>query len=162
MKFKDINKIRRAKKFPKLGLIEQILYRENSIRDAVKEYRIDSPRPDTAGSIKSKGTTSSPTEVKALKNLIEIPCVTLHDGFSVRRPEKWLDVIDATYHYFDYDDVSRKAFAMRYRQNKNYIQITAELGLNPSTFYRTIEKGQDFAIAVACQLGLIRIYSKDK
>lgn len=133
--------------------IDMIFYRENEIRRAVKNARLESVGGHTGGS-SGHALVSDPTAVQGIKAATELKSVTLYDGVVVRHPEKWLSVIDATYARLD--DWQRRAVKMRY-QGEKYTEVAAKLHISKSTYYAMINEAQNFAIAAACQFGLIKV-----
>lgn len=133
--------------------IDMIFYREKEIRRAVKNARLESAGGHTGGS-SGHALVSDPTAVQGIKAATELKSVTLCDGVVVHHPEKWLNVIDATYARLD--DWQRRAVKMRY-QGEKYTEVGAKLHISKSTYYAMVNEAQTFAIAAACQLGLVRI-----
>lgn len=133
--------------------IDMIFYRENEIRRAVKNARLESAGGHTGGS-SGHALVSDPTAVQGIKAATELKSVTLYDGVVVRHPEKWLSVIDATYARLD--DWQQRAVKMRY-QGEKYTEVGMKLHISKSTYYAMVNEAQTFAIAAACQLGLVRI-----
>ena len=145
--------LRRIGKFPKLGLIKKVFAWEKEIRAAIYAARNDRPRREKLpGGGKFGG---SPTENEAIAHMTPLRSVTLPNGFVLRRPEKWVEVIDSTYSYFN-DNAMRAAF-QRGSQGERYWHICDELHISKSSFYNVMVRGEDYAVAVACELGLISI-----
>lgn len=145
--------LRRVGKFPKLGLIKKVFAWENDIRAAIYAARHDRPRREKLpGGGKYGG---SPTENEAIANITPLKAVTLPNGFILRQPEKWIHVIESTYDYFS-DKLMRDAF-QRGSHGQRYWHICEELHISKSSFYNIMVRGEDFAVAVACELGLISI-----
>ena len=145
--------LRRVGKFPKLGLIKRVFAWENDIRAAIYAARNDRPRGEKLiGGGKYGG---SPTENQAIANITPLKSVTLPNGFILRQPEKWINVIESTYDYFS-DKLMRDAF-QRGSHGQRYWHICEELHISKSSFYNIMVRGEDFAVAAACELGLISI-----
>lgn len=138
-----------------IRLIESMFYREREIRKAVKDARMDATTPHGEWGQQSRnGFLSDPTATQAMKNMQEVPEVTLPDGFIVRYPERWLRVIDGTYSIFD--DTGRQVLKSRYGWEAHF-NTCQNLHIGSSTFYRIIETARNFAKAAACQLGLVQV-----
>ena len=119
----------------------------------MKNARLESAGGHTGGS-SGHALVSDPTAVQGIKAATELKSVTLYDGVVVHYPEKWLNVIDATYARLD--DWQRRAVRMRY-QGEKYTEVGAKLHISKSTYYAMVNEAQTFAIAAACQLGLVRV-----
>lgn len=133
--------------------IDMIFYREKEIRRAIRKARLDSPIKPISGSIEHS-LVSDPTAIQGIKAATELKSVTLYDGVVIQYPEKWLNVIDETYARLD--EWKRRAVRMRY-QGEKYTEVGMKLHISKSTYYAMINEAQHFAIAAACQFGLIRI-----
>lgn len=154
MEVEELSSFRRARKFPKLKLIGHIFRREQEIRKAVWEVRNDSAHDSERVGGGSSGKISSPTEMQAIKAMTPIRKITLADGFWLNRPEDWLKVVDYTYKFFTADDLPIFQAAAK---GVHYKKACRELGITHGTYYNMLRDGQNYAIAVACQLGLINI-----
>jgi hypothetical protein len=131
-----------------------MFYREKAIARAVKNYRMDDGKGHTGGS-GGHAFVSDPTAIAGIKNATEIRCVTLDDGSVVYHPEKWLIVVRETYRHLD--GLQKEAMKLRYEGEKSYI-IQAELGISKDVFYVIKSETIKYAIAAACQIGLIKVY----
>ena len=133
--------------------IDMIFYREKEIRRAVKNARLESAGGHTGGS-SGQALVRDPAAVLGIKAATDLKSVTLYDGVIIHHPEKWLNVIDATYTRLD--DWQRQAVKMRYAGEK-YTHVGATLHISKSTYYSMLNEAQHFAIAAACQFGLVKV-----
>lgn len=139
-----------------IRLIESVFYREKELRKAVHDARLDADTGHSRlGRHGGKGFISDPTAIQAMRNMKEIPEVTLSDGFTVSYPERWLKVVDGTYSTLD--DISKTLLQSRYTSHRTHLQCCADLHISHSTFYKLINEARSFARAAACQLGLIKV-----
>jgi hypothetical protein len=74
----------------------------------------------------------------------------------VRDPEKWLAVIAATYRRYE-GGIVDKLLKYMYK-GEPYQQICMNLHISSSTYYQMITEAQQFALACACQVGLVKIF----
>lgn len=133
--------------------IDMIFYREKEIRRAVKNARLESVGGHTGGS-SGHALVSDPTAVQGIKAATELKSVTLYDGTVIRHPEKWLKVIDGTHKHLY--DLEQKVIKRKYG-NETYKKTCIDLQISTNTYYVIVNKARGFAVAAACQLGLIKV-----
>jgi hypothetical protein len=135
-----------------IRMITFMFYRENQIRRAVKEARNDHGG-HTGGSC-GHAYVSDPTASQGIRMAEEIPSVVLDDGSEIRRPERWLAVIEAT--YSKQEELNRKALRMRYN-GEHWRTICDACHMSHDVYYTVLRESQQFAIAAACQQDLIKV-----
>ena len=132
--------------------IEGIFRREKEIKQAVWEAKNDS-RGHTGGGNSGHALVSDPTAAAAMHMVDEIRTVTLDDGFVVKWPERWLSVIHATY-----TKCAGSAGALKLRYaGCGYVEACNELHVGKSTYFSMLNDADNFALAAACQLGLVKV-----
>ena len=134
-------------------VVDSMFYREKEIKKAIKEARLDSGAPGKVGGRHGHAFVSDPTAVQGIKNATELKCVFLYNGELVYNPEKWIQVIEATYKNLKEKE---KIIRLRY-QGYNQVYICNECYVSRRVYYMILERARNFAIAAACQLGLIKV-----
>lgn len=123
---------------------------EKEIRLAIAEYK----KTGNAGdSCNSGGGMNNPTENKALREICEVKKVTVN-GEVITYPERWLKVIESTYSRLNSDE--KEIFRMKMRGIR-YVKICNEYHISSSVLYNIIDSCYHYALAAACQLGLIKV-----
>lgn len=130
-----------------------IFYRESEIRRAVKDMRLELTGGHTGGS-GGHAFVSDPTAVQGVSMAMELKHVTLYDGTVIRHPERWLRVIDGTLDYLS--ELEMRVIKRKY-SNEIYKKTCDDFNISPHMYYAIINKARSFAIAAACQLGLVRV-----
>lgn len=133
--------------------IESMFYRQKAIEKAIYYARMDTGKGHTGGT-GGHSYVSDPTAIQGIKAATELPSVTLNDGNIVHSPEAWIRVIRASYRQGD--DTQRKALKMRYEGYRRDV-ICDELSIAKPTYHFLINNAHQFAIAAACQEGLIKV-----
>ena len=83
----------------------------------------------------------------------EVKVVTLDDGFVVKWPERWLSVIHATY-----TKCAGSAGALKLRYaGCGYVEACNELHVGKSTYFSMLNDADNFALAAACRLDLVKV-----
>lgn len=75
---------------------------------------------------------------------------------TIKQPEKWLQVIEATYTQYS-GGIVVDLLKHRYN-NKTYQQTCMALHISSSTYYQMITEVQQYAVACACQVGLVKVF----
>ena len=132
--------------------IETIFYNEKQIRRAVMEARQD--KGGFTGGTGGHAFISDPTANQAIRNVEEIKKVVIDQETIIHYPERWLKVIDATYN--NLDPLSRDAVKMRYK-GYHWRQICDKLNCSQHRYSAILNDTQNFAIAAACQVGVLNI-----
>jgi hypothetical protein len=157
-KYEGIEKYPGMKKYSKL--IERRFYQYEKIKKAVWEAKNDSGAGKTGGNGSGHAFVSDPTANAALQNVMPIYSVEIEIGKNdiekVRDPEKWLAVIAATYRRYE-GGIIENLLKYRYK-GEPYQQICMNLHISSSTYYQMITEAQQFALACACQVGLVKIF----
>ena len=133
--------------------VEAVFRRQKAIEQAVYEIRASSGCTHDKNRTPGSSYISDPTAMTAIRNMDEIKSVALDDGFVVQYPERWLKVISTTY-----DSCGDSSAAFRLRcAGRRWDEACAELHIGRSTYFTMLDDVTHFALAAACQMGLIRI-----
>lgn len=135
--------------------VGKILRNHQEINKAVKEAReMQQCGGHTGGNGDGHSYVSDPTAQQAVRLATELRSVTLDDGWTIRRPEKWLRVIELTYRAcYPYEE---KAIRYYYAGH-SALKTSEECGMDQSTFYRMRSDVIHIATELACQFGLVRV-----
>lgn len=156
-KFKGIEKYNGTRKYGKL--IERRFFQYEKIKQAVWEARNDSGGNKTGGNGSGHAFVSDPTANAAMKGASLLPAVEIEVGKNetetIKWPEKWLIVIEATYRRYK-DGVVEKLLKCRYSGDP-YQKTCMELHISTTTYYQIITEVQQFALACACQVGVVSV-----
>ena len=143
-------------KLPGTKYVFGVFKRYMAIIKAISEYRNDT-EGGTGGvnvAVKS-GKISSPTENRAMKDISPVPLITTRDGFIVRKPEKWLDVIHKTVRAHadsDGENVIRMWLA-----GDDVGEVMAKSGMSKAAYYAFRKDVVNYAICLAVQKNLIGV-----
>ena len=143
-------------KLPGTKYVFGVLKRYMAIIKAISEYRNDT-EGGTGGvnvAVKS-GKISSPTENRAMKDISPVPLITTRDGFIVRKPEKWLDVIHKTvkaHSNSDGENVIRMWLA-----GDDVNEVMEKSGMSKAAYYSFRKDVVNYAICLAVQENLIGV-----
>jgi hypothetical protein len=135
--------------------VEAMLYREEAIRQAVFEKRLDGGG-HTGGGTTGHAYVSDPTANTATRNVEPLRYVRLDDGEVIHHPEGWLKVIDETRKWCD--AVKLQIYDRKYREHEHYKVVCDELHISSSTYYALLTEIRQFCKMAALQEQLIRIY----
>ena len=154
-------------KIPNKQLIKKIFAHNHMIRKAIKEARME--RPKNRISVPSHAFISNPTENQAIKNLTPLGKIVCEDGFSVYRPEKWVEIIDQTKESFpqlvkgkEINDKDMKKIIDRWCEDNSMLHLSVYYAINRTTLYDLRERFYELATALAAQYGLIDMLSDGK
>ena len=129
--------------------IEFVFYNEEKIRAAVLNAR-NLPRvPGKNGS-----QVGDPTASQAIRNITPLRRVSINEE-CLEWPEAWLEVVDATYAWCDYD---RLIVAKDRYSGVDYWETCAKLSISHGTYFRMMVDIRHYASLCAAQAGLIRIF----
>ena len=140
-------------KLPGTKYVFGVFKRYMAIIKAISEYR-----NDTEGGVNvavKSGKISSPTENRAMKDISPVPLITTRDGFIVRKPEKWLDVIHKTvkaHSNSDGENVIRMWLA-----GDDVGEVMAKSGMSKAAYYAFRKDVVNYAICLAVQENLIGV-----
>lgn len=143
-------------KLPGTKYVFGIFKRYMAIIKAISEYRNDTEGGNGGVNIAVKsGKISSPTENRAMKDISPVPLITTRDGFIVRKPEKWLDVIHKTvkaHSNSDGENVIRMWLA-----GDDVNEVMAKSGMSKAAYYAFRKDVVNYAICLAVQENLIGV-----
>lgn len=143
-------------KLPGTKYVFGIFKRYMAIIKAISEYRNDTEGGNGGVNIAVKsGKISSPTENRAMKDISPVPLITTRDGFIVRKPEKWLDVIHKTvkaHSNSDGENVIRMWLA-----GDDVGEVMAKSGMSKAAYYAFRKDVVNYAICLAVQENLIGV-----
>lgn len=155
-KYTGIEKYNGTRKYSKL--IERRFFQKEKIERAVWEAKNDSGSVKTGGG--GHAFVSDPTANKALRNVVPLKSVDIEVGKNevetIRDPEKWLQVIHATYRHYE-GGIVESLLKYRYA-GETYQKTCMNLHISSTTYYQMITEVQQFALACACQVGLVRVF----
>ena len=143
-------------KLPGTKYVFGIFKRYMAIIKAISEYRNDTEGGNGGVNVAVKsGKISSPTENRAMKDIAPVPLITTRDGFIVRKPEKWLDVIHKTvkaHSNSDGENVIRMWLA-----GDDVGEVMAKSGMSKAAYYAFRKDVVNYAICLAVQENLIGV-----
>ena len=143
-------------KLPGTKYVFGIFKRYTAIIKAISEYRNDTEGGNGGVNVAVKsGKISSPTENRAMKDIAPVPLITTRDGFIVRKPEKWLDVIHKTvkaHSNSDGENVIRMWLA-----GDDVGEVMAKSGMSKAAYYAFRKDVVNYAICLAVQENLIGV-----
>ena len=146
------DKYQRSRKYDPHQKIEMMFRRQAQIEQAVYEAKNDS-HGHTGGGASGHAFVSDPTAAAAMHMVDEIRTVTLDDGFVVKWPERWLSVI-----YTTYSRCAGSAEALKFRcSGRGYVEACNELHVGKSTYFSMLNDADNFALAAACQLDIVKV-----
>lgn len=138
-----------------IRVIECILYKERSIRQAVEDYRASSGG-HTGGGPSGHAFISDPTAGEAVRNISEIHSVTLDSGEQVYHPERWLKLCGELKKWANNDAVKGGILKRRYH-GEDYRVTCLELSISQGTYSLNLQEIRAYALALACQLELVKL-----
>ena len=143
-------------KLPGTKYVFGIFKRYMAIIKAISEYRNDTEGGNGGVNVAVRsGKISSPTENRAMKDISPVPLITTRDGFIVRKPEKWLDVIHKTvraHSNSDGENVIRMWLA-----GDDVGEVMAKSGMSKAAYYSFRKDVVNYAICLAVQENLIGV-----
>ena len=143
-------------KLPGTKYIFGVFKRYMAIIKAISEYRNDTEGGNGGVNVAVKsGKISSPTENRAMKDISPVPLITTRDGFIVRKPEKWLDVIHKTvkaHSNSDGENVIRMWLA-----GDDVNEVMEKSGMSKAAYYSFRKDVVNYAICLAVQENLIGV-----
>ena len=143
-------------KLPGTKYVFGVFKRYMAIIKAISEYRNDTEGGNGGVNVAVKsGKISSPTENRAMKDISPVPLITSRDGFIVRKPEKWLDVIHKTvkaHSNSDGENVIRMCLA-----GDDVGEVMAKSGMSKAAYYAFRKDVVNYAICLAVQENLIGV-----
>ena len=143
-------------KLPGTKYVFGVFKRYMAIIKAISEYRNDTEGGNGGVNVAVKsGKISSPTENRAMKDISPVPLITTRDGFIVRKPEKWLDVIHKTvkaHSNSDGENVIRMWLA-----GDDVGEVMAKSGMSKAAYYAFRKDVVNYAICLALQENLIGV-----
>ena len=146
----------KAVKLPGTKYVFGVFKRYMAIIKAISEYRNDTEGGNGGVNVAVKsGKISSPTENRAMKDIAPVPLITTRDGFIVRKPEKWLDVIHKTvkaHSNSDGENVIRMWLA-----GDDVGEVMAKSGMSKAAYYAFRKDVVNYAICLAVQENLIGV-----
>ena len=146
----------KAVKLPGTKYVFGVFKRYMAIIKAISEYRNDTEGGNGGVNVAVKsGKISSPTENRAMKDISPVPLITTRDGFIVRKPEKWLDVIHKTvkaHSNSDGENVIRMWLA-----GDDVGEVMEKSGMSKAAYYSFRKDVVNYAICLAVQEKLIGV-----
>ena len=143
-------------KLPGTKYVFGVFKRYMAIIKAISEYRNDTEGGNGGVNVAVKsGKISSPTEHRAMKDISPVPLITTRDGFIVRKPEKWLDVIHKTvkaHSNSDGENVIRMWLA-----GDDVNEVMEKSGMSKAAYYSFRKDVVNYAICLAVQENLIGV-----
>ena len=143
-------------KLPGTKYVFGVFKRYMAIIKAISEYRNDTEGGNGGVNVAVKsGKISSPTENRAMKDISPVPLITTRDGFIVRKPEKWLDVIHKTvkaHSNSDGENVIRMWLA-----GDDVNEVMEKSGMSKAAYYAFRKDVVNYAICLAVQENLIGV-----
>lgn len=135
--------------------VDYIFNHEKQIRQAVFERRNDSGG-HTGGGGTGHSYVSDPTALHAIRLASELNFVQLGEGEKVWHPEKWLEVIDATYEWCAGDEIKSAIIERRYRRHDYYVTVCNDLHISQTTHSVLLTEIRNHAMMEAAYRQLVR------
>ncbi len=136
-------------------LIERIFCARRKIEIAVYERKNGyGASTFTGGASTGHCRIPDPTAMQAIRNAVELECVTLDDGFYIVKPERWLRVYHAVKEFCSEDPVDMEIFIRRYDRGEHGVPITIE----QSVYSRHLLKIRNHAKMCAAQEQLVKFF----
>lgn len=155
---REMKKYMESKAYNKL--IERRFFQYEKIKKAVWEARNDKGTVNTGGNGRGQVFVSDPTANAAINAAMPIPCVIIEVGENdiekVRDPEKWLNVIAATYRRYE-EGVAADVLRDRYR-GEPQVKTCMDNYISKATYYFILREIENYAMMCACQIGLVRVF----
>lgn len=150
----------RQRKSSIISYIEKRFYQYPKIKAAVFEARNDAAHAHTGGNGSGHSYVSDPTANVAIRAATPLKAVTItilkNQPEIVRRPEDWLSVVEATYKKYK-GDITESVLKCRYAGENNLTTCT-DLHISKNVYYCIVREANNYALACACQLGLIKVF----
>lgn len=150
----------RTRKGGLTAYIEKRFYQYEKIKKAVHEARHDPASTKTGGNSSGHAFVSDPTANVAMKEVMPLRSVVIEVGKNevetVREPEKWLKIVEQTYLYYK-NGIVYDILKFRY-SGDTYQKTCQQLHISSSTYYQMITEAQHYALACACQVGLVKVF----
>lgn len=157
-KFKGIEKYNGTRKYGKL--IERRFFQEDKIRQAVFEARNDSGAGKTGGNGSGHAFVSDPTASAAMREISPLRAVEIEVGKNetetIKWPEKWLQVIEATYRRYE-GGVAASILRDRYN-GESQVKTCMDNYISKATYYFILKEIENYAMMCACQTGLVKVF----
>lgn len=135
--------------------IEFMLYRQKEIENAIKMARLEEQSGHNGGNNTGHALISDPTAIQGIKAAMELRRIVLDNGDIIEWPERWIQVLQATYQQAD--KLEREVLVARYIR-KEYAPTTwTRLHIGKSLYYTVRDDSLVFAEKAACQLGLLKV-----
>ena len=143
-------------KLPGTKYVFGVFKRYMAIIKAISEYRNDTEGGNGGVNVAVKsGKISSPTENRAMKDISPVPLITTRDGFIVRKPEKWLDVIHKTVKA--HSDSDGENVIRMWLAGDDVGEVMAKSGMSKAAYYAFRKDVVNYAICLAVQENLIGV-----
>jgi hypothetical protein len=157
-KFTGTEKYKGTRKYGKL--IERRFFQYEKIKQAVWEARNDSGANKTGGNGSGHAFVSDPTANAAMRVVSLLPAVEIEVGKNetetIKWPEKWLAVIEATYRRYE-GGVAKKILHDRYK-GETQVKTCMENFISKATYYFILKEIENYAMMCACQAGLVKVF----
>ena len=125
------------------------LYRENLIRQMVREKRTEFTVKIMPGEI-----MSNPTENTAIKHLTEIDSIVWKNGKVVYFPERWIILFDKL--YSEMKGIMLSIAVARYQRKENYAVTCAKLEITPNKYFAILRETRIIAVMFAAEMGILK------
>ena len=143
-------------KLPGTKYVFGVFKRYMAIIKAISEYRNDTEGGNGGVNVAVKsGKISSPTENRAMKDIAPVPLITTRDGFIVRKPEKWLDVIHKTVKAHSNSD--GESVIRMWLAGDDVNEVMEKSGMSKAAYYSFRKDVVNYAICLAVQEKLIGV-----
>lgn len=139
-------------KIPYWKLIKNIVRHEQMLKRAIWERRHD--HAPSKVSVPAHAFISNPTENQALQNISSLRKVTCDDGFTLKEPEKWLEVLVKAYDIFPPKAIE---VIRSWADGWTATRITCEYPIGRTTFYDLQHKFLFIVLMVASKYGLVDV-----
>ena len=141
-------------------IVDTVFRHQKEIEEAIDEARAGNHGGHTGDGAGGHAFISDPTASEAINAAEELHAVRLDNGFVVRHPEAWVRVIHHSYE--SCREVERNVVQTYYRICEQYgsrrSAVTSMMcNVDEGTVYYMLKEFRNYAVEVACQLGLTRV-----
>lgn len=146
--------------------IEFVLSHFTAIRIAVNEQRLEScgNGGHTGGNGTGHMRVSDPTAIQAIRAISALPYVEIPFGpivagrretWELKRPEKWLSVVEAVSDYYLHNERMKAFYESRYINNDDWHRTCKKLNLTRASYYAMRADVLHMAELYAVQYGVL-------
>ena len=138
-----------------MGLTERVLRHWAELGGAVEDARMGGGG-HTGGGASGHSFLSDPTALAAVRAVDGVGRVTLADGFYLRQPEVWLQVLGLVFERSD--SLVQAIVRRRYFLREGHVRTVTELPISDRSYYSLLEDFRTAVTLAAVQEGLLKVF----